>query len=139
MVICMGEIMVMMNAKAEKLFGYKRDEILGKDASILIPDRYQKELFNVKYIKPLFAPITDYKEFRKELTGKHKKGIEFPIEITVSPIDTEDGTLISTAIRDISERKKREVELLKTQKSLKHALSSKEIFMAQMSPEIRTQ
>lgn len=136
MIISMNERIVMVNEKTEVLFGYKREEILGMAATMLIPHHYQEDV--IKYIKPLSKLDIQSKEYRLELMGRRKNGTQFPIEISISPIGTAKGILISTAIRDISERKKIEKELQQVQKNLKESLDAKELFLAQMSHEIRT-
>ena len=85
------EIIQLVNTQTERLFGYSRNELVGKKIDLIIPDRFKKNA------------VTGH-----ELFGKHKKGNLFPIEISLSPIDTSDGVLISASVRDITERKKAE-------------------------------
>jgi len=85
---------VLVNAQVEKLFGYRRQEILGEKIEKLVPER----------MRPMGAGI--------ELYGLHKDGHEFPVEISLSPLETEEGVLVSSAIRDISERKRLEKTIL---------------------------
>jgi PAS domain S-box-containing protein len=98
-----GEIQL-INAQTEKLFGYKRAELIGKEAEMLIPVRY-------KTAQPgrrggfFLAPNERSKGAGLNLFGQHKNGAEFPVEISLSPLETEEGLLVSAAIRDITEQK----------------------------------
>src|SRR5215467_11790280 len=74
---------VLVNAQVEKLFGYPGEHVLGQG------------------IEPLVPPMGQ----GLELYGRRKDGTEFTVEISLSPLETEDGTLVSGAIRDITERK----------------------------------
>lgn len=101
-----GQI-ILINVQTEKLFGYKKDELLGQDVEILIPDRFLGK--HSGHRKLFFANAkTRTMGEGQELFGKHKSGNEFPVEISLSPLETEEGLLVSAAIRDISQRKKAE-------------------------------
>jgi PAS domain S-box-containing protein len=95
----------LVNAQAERLFGYRRDELVGEPIEILVPDRvrgvhprHRGGYFSQPQPRPMGAGM--------ELAGRRKDGTEFPCEISLSSIDTEDGLLVSAAVRDVTERRR---------------------------------
>jgi PAS domain S-box-containing protein len=93
---------VLVNAQTEKLFGHARADLLGEPLVRLTPE----------------AAGSDPSAPRLELFGRRKDGTEFPVEITSSPLDTEEGALVSHAIRDITERKRIENDLMLSNREL---------------------
>ena len=98
---------VLVNAQAEKLFGYERQELLGQVVERLIPKRFLHghAQYRSQYVH---SPKVRGMGSELELFAQRKDGTEFPVEISLSPLETEDGLLISTAIRDITQRRQTE-------------------------------
>ena len=102
-----GAILI-VNAQTETLFGHPREELLGQPVEVLIPRRFraQHHAHRNGYFQQLRARAMGSD---LELLGLRRDGSEFPIEISLSPLETEDGVLVSAAIRDVSDRKRTEM------------------------------
>ncbi len=94
---------VLVNAKAESLFGYRRDELLGQTVELLVPQALRRA-HAAERAAYRANPQARTMGGRPNLTGRRKDGSEFPAEIALSPIDTRAGLLVYAAVRDLTER-----------------------------------
>ena len=128
---------VLANSQAEKLFGYQPGELRGQLVEVLLPARYHGG--HVAHRSNYFAqPRTRAMGDGMELFGVRKDGVEFPVEISLSPLKTDEGALVMSAIRDITGRKRIERALHEKNLELRQAAEAKNLFLANMSHELRT-
>jgi protein-histidine pros-kinase len=118
------------NSQMERLFGYPREELLGQPVDMLVPERYRSahaqhrgNFFGQPRARSMGAGL--------QLSGRRRDGSEFPVEISLSPLETEEGLFVSGAIRDATERRRFE-------QTLQDASRLKSEFLANMSHELRT-
>src|SRR6185369_8517588 len=121
---------VLINAQTERLFRYKRHELLGQSVETLVPERLRAKhpalrggYFEAPKPRPMGGGV--------DLFGLRRDGTEFAAEISLSPIETPEGTLVTAAIRDITDRKQME-------ERMQQANRLKSEFLANMSHELRT-
>jgi protein-histidine pros-kinase len=95
---------VLVNAQVEERFGYERSELIGQSVEVLVPERFagMHVAFRSGYVA---GPRTRPMGLAGDLYARRKDGSEFPVEISLAPLETEEGLLISAAVRDISERR----------------------------------
>jgi PAS domain S-box-containing protein len=111
-----GEI-VLVNTQTEKVFGYWREELLGKPVEILIPERFHGKHIGHR-LKYSADPHTRPMGIGLDLSARRRDGSEFPVEISLSPMETEVGRLVTAIIRDTSEWKRAAVEIRKLNREL---------------------
>ncbi|WP_207511880.1 ATP-binding protein [Longitalea luteola] len=103
-------IIHLVNNQCENIFGYHKNELIGCNVELLLPERFRTgPLENQKLFYD--NPGVRSTGVGLELLGRRKNGEEFPVELSISPLETEEGVLITTAIRDISEKKRLEKEI----------------------------
>jgi PAS domain S-box-containing protein len=102
-------LIVLANARVEQLFGYTRQELIGRPVDILVPEAVQA-VHPAHRLQYGAAPVPRPMGARMQLAARRKDGTEFPAEISLSPVETEDGLIIAAAIRDVTERLEFEAE-----------------------------
>ena len=108
---------IQVNSQAEELFGYDRDELIGQKVEMLVPESYRRQHHHHRE-NFAQAPKTRRMKADLDLYGRRRNGSEFPVEISLSPVSTENGMFVLSAIRDISERKRIAEELRRANEEL---------------------
>ena len=139
---------LLLNLVTEKMFGYKREELVGQPVEILVPDalrgghaQHRADYWGHPVTRPMGSAL--------QLHGRRKDGSSIPVEISLSPVKSEEGLRVTAVIRDISERRQTENRLREMQQTYARELESrnreveranqlKSEFLASMSHELRT-
>ncbi|MDJ0760114.1 MAG: PAS domain S-box protein [Woeseiaceae bacterium] len=125
-----------VNSQTEQMFGYSRRELLGNPIEMLLPERIreQHERHRAKYLEaPSLRPMGQ----GLALLGRRKDGEEFPVEISLSPVESENGRFISSTIRDVTERARMERAIIAAQEEAERANKANTAFLAAASHDLR--
>jgi len=125
-----------VNSQTERMFGYGRKELQGKTIEMLLPDRARRQhvAHRTDYaqgpsIRPMGGDLN--------LVARRKDGSEFPVEISLSPVEMGTNTFVSSVIRDVTERKKMEQEIIAAQQAAERANKANSAFLAAASHDLR--
>jgi two-component system, sensor histidine kinase len=125
-----------VNSQTERMFGYLREELYGEPIEMLLPEklRYSHRKSRSGYsVDPHVRPMGR----GMVLTGLRKDGSEFPVEISLSPVVTDGGSFVSSVIRDVTERKEMEREIIDARRSAERANRANTAFLAAASHDLR--
>ena len=127
---------VIVNAQAERMFGYDREELFGKTIEVLLPKRlheahiaHRGEFVRSPSVRPMGLD--------RELVGQRKDGSEFPVEISLSPVGSAQGHFVSSVIRDVTDRKRMEREIVAARQAAERATKANSAFLAAASHDLR--
>jgi two-component system, NtrC family, sensor kinase len=111
---------VRLNRQAEAIFDYTREELLGEPVEILVPERFRERH---REHRAAYSPQSRPRPMGMglELYGRRKDGGEFPVDITLSPMESTDGFLTISVIRDITSRRRTEEQLLKLSRAVEQS------------------
>lgn len=130
-------IIIFINNQTEKIFNYKKDELLGQPVEILIPEPYRsqhpkhrEDYFSSPHVRPMGTGM--------ELYGMRKNGEHFPVEISLSPFDMDQDKMALATIHDITDRKRFERTLQEKNIELENANLEKDRFLARINHELKT-
>ena len=124
-----GGTIEMINAQTERVFGYDRSELLGKPIETLVPERFRPNHPTLRtsfFTNPLSRPMGA----GRDLYGLRKDGSEFAVEIGLNPIETDEGTMVLSAIVDISDRKQKE-------ERIQAALREKDLLLGEIHHRVK--
>ena len=130
-----GEIAI-VNGQAERMFGYDREEMIGNKIEMLLPERIRSSHVGRRdaytknpSIRPMGAGM--------ELVGQRSDGSEFPVEISLSPVSTPKTSFVSSVIRDVTERKRMEQDIIAARQEAERANKANSAFLAAASHDLR--
>ena len=125
-----------VNEQAERMFGYDREQLLGKEIEMLLPEsrrdvhiRHRASFAANPQLRPMGGGL--------DLVGQRADGSQFPVEISLSPFSSSGGVFISSVIRDVTERKAMEGELIEARQEALRANKANTAFLAAASHDLR--
>jgi len=125
-----------VNRQAEDMFGYSRAELLGHEVEMLLPEaiREHHQGHRRRYgenpeLRPMGPGL--------DLLGRRKDGSEFPVEISLSPVKTSSGMFVSSVIRDVTQRRRMEQEIIAARQAAERAQKANNAFLAAASHDLR--
>ncbi|MDP6720987.1 MAG: PAS domain S-box protein [Pirellulaceae bacterium] len=127
-------VMVMVNSRTEMMFGYQRDELLGQQIEMLVPQRFRPghpQLRQQYFQNPQPRPLGE----GRYLFGVRSDGSEFPVELGLSPLETDEGLFVLAAVLDVTERKKEADEQARITHELKETQRASVNLMQDMERE----
>ena len=130
-------LILSFNPAAENIFGYKEDEVIGENISILMPQQHAMnhdnylELYNVKHKQHVIG-------ISRDIEGQRKDGSLFPVDIALSEINIKGKQIFTATLRDISDRKEAEEKILAEKQNAEKANRAKTEFLGSMSHELNT-
>ena len=119
----------LVNSMIETMFGYQREELIGSNIDMLVPERYRAHHPQVRHAY-VGQPVSRVMGQGRDLYALNKQGEEFPVEIGLNPLQTATGVMILASVVDITERKQQE-------KSLKSALLAKETLLSEIHHRVK--
>jgi PAS domain S-box-containing protein len=127
---------VQVNKQAERTFGYTREELLSADHDILLPERFREKhrehrrgFISEPRVRPMGTGL--------ELYGRKKNGEEFPVDISLGPLQMKNDIVVLAVVRDVTERKQAEQKLLETKAELERSNTALEQFAYSVSHDLR--
>ncbi len=130
-------LIVIVNSQAERLFLFERSQMIGQPVEMLLPSRLRHSHLEHRtqyWREPRVRPMGT----GQDLVGIRQDGTEFPVEISLSPIDLEEGRLVCASIRDATPQRLIQQKLRDKNLELERASQAKDQFLASMSHELRT-
>jgi PAS domain S-box-containing protein len=134
-VVDRADQIVRVNVQMERLFGYARAEVLGQPMELLMPERYRAR-HGAHLAGFMATPRTRSMGAGQELHARRKDGTEFPVEISLAPLQTGDGPLALAVVRDITERKRAEEEIRKLNAELEQRVRDRTAELQTVNKEL---